>query len=333
MSISAIVPVWNGRELLERLFATLDSQTLPAAEVLAVDNGSTDGAAELARLRGARVVSMGRNAGFACAANRGIRESRGEWIAVLNSDVELAPDYFATLRAAASSRDAWFATGKILSAGPGNRIDGAFDLVCRGGAAWRVGSGKPDGPVFSERRPIWSAPWTAALFRAELFQRTGLLEESFESYLEDVEFGLRCARHGCAGLYEPAALAWHRGSASLGRWHAETVRRISRNQVWLLARHYPAALLRRHWWPILVSQLFWGGVALRHGAGLAWLRGKWQGIHGCGSARAGLEYWSDPRGLDRLLNANERAIYEIQSAAGFDIYWRVYFLLARGGAK
>jgi hypothetical protein len=40
---------------------------------------------------------MGRNAGFAAAVNRGIEESRGDWLAVLNSDVELAPDYLAKL--------------------------------------------------------------------------------------------------------------------------------------------------------------------------------------------------------------------------------------------
>ena len=49
MNISAIVPVWNGRDLLARLLDTLDAQTLPAAELLIVDNGSTDGAPELAR--------------------------------------------------------------------------------------------------------------------------------------------------------------------------------------------------------------------------------------------------------------------------------------------
>jgi len=99
MSITAIVPVWNGRELLERLLASVEAQTEAAAELLVVDNGSTDGAPELARERGARVIPMGRNAGFAAAVNRGIRESRGEWIAVLNSDVELAPDYFSRLPA------------------------------------------------------------------------------------------------------------------------------------------------------------------------------------------------------------------------------------------
>ena len=45
LEISAIVPVWNGRALLERLLASLRRQTRPAAEVLVVDNGSTDGAA------------------------------------------------------------------------------------------------------------------------------------------------------------------------------------------------------------------------------------------------------------------------------------------------
>src|SRR5215469_18140499 len=97
MSITAIVPVWNGRELLARLLDSLDRQTEAPSEVLVVDNGSTDGAPELARERGARVISMGRNAGFAAAVNRGIRESRTEWVAVLNSDVELSPDYLAIL--------------------------------------------------------------------------------------------------------------------------------------------------------------------------------------------------------------------------------------------
>ena len=329
MSITAIVPVWNGRELLERLLASLEAQTEAATELLVVDNGSTDGAPELARARGARVIPMGRNAGFAAAVNRGIRESRGEWIAVLNSDVELAPDYFARLLAACSA-DAWFATGKILAAGSGHRIDATFDVLCRGGAAWRVGHGRADASAFSFARPVWSAPWTAALFRAELFQQVGLLEESFESYLEDVDFGLRCAARGFAGQYVPEALAWHRGSATLGRWHPETVRRMARNQLLLLARHYPWRLLVRWSWPIFVAQFLWGAVAFRHGAGFAWLRGEWQGFRRFFAARG---QPLDADVLDTVLSTNERLIRSVQASTGFDLYWRVYFLLTRGGAK
>jgi len=229
------VPVWNGRDVLARLLATLDAQTQPATELLVVDNGSTDGAPELARKHGARVITMGRNAGFAAAVNRGILESDSEWIAILNSDVELAADYFARLIAAGAP----FATGKILSAAAKDRIDATFDAVCRGGVAWRVGQGRADAPVFSERREIAAAPWTAVVCRADLFNRVGTLNEDFESYLEDVEFGIRCALAGITGLYVPEAVAWHRGSATLGRWHPETVRRLSRNQCYLVALHYP----------------------------------------------------------------------------------------------
>ena len=328
MSISAVVPVSNGRELLGRLLDSLEAQTAPPAEVLVVDNGSTDGAPELAAARGARVIPMGRNAGFAAAVNRGIQSARSPWIAVLNSDVELAPDYLAQL----VESGGWFATGKILSAGDPSRIDGTIDLVSRGATAWRAGSGRADAPEFSQAESVWSVPWTAALFRAGLFEHVGLLDERFESYLEDVDFGLRCARQSLAGEYVPTAIAWHRGSATLGRWHPETVRRIARNQVFLVARHYPRRLLWKWAWPILVGQLLWGGVALCHGAALAWLKGKVEGLRRFAAIRR-----ETPPGardaIELLLRSHERALRAAQSAGGFDLYWRMYFLLTRGGAK
>jgi GT2 family glycosyltransferase len=330
--ISAIVPVWNGRDLLVRLLDSLAAQTEPAAEVLVVDNGSRDGAPEAARERGARVISMGRNAGFAEAVNRGIAESRCEWLAVLNSDVELDPGYLAKLLAAAQASGAWFATGKILEAGSHDRIDGTFDAMCRGGTSWRVGSGLTDRAAFSAERQIWSPPFTAVLLRAETFRRAGLLESRFESYLEDVDFGLRCAALDLAGLYVPGALAWHQGSAALGRWHPETVRRIARNQIFLVARHYPGRLLRRWLGALLVAQVLWGGLALRHGAAFGWLRGVFQGLrHFCTVRKSCIPF--DAQVLDRLLRSNERLIRDLQTAAGFDSYWKLYFLLTGGGAK
>lgn len=319
MSISAVVPVWNGRDLLARLLDTLDAQTLRAVEVIVADNGSSDGAPEMARQRGARVIAMGRNTGFAPAVNRGIGEARSEWIAVLNSDVELAPDYFERLTA---TQD-WFATGRILDARRNGLIDGTFDLTCRGGTTWRAGSGRPDGPLWAGERRIASAPWTAALFRRRIFEKVGLLEERFESYLEDVDFGLRCAARGVTGRYVPQAIAWHRGSSALGRWHPETVRRIARNQVWLAARH----LSKECFGAVVIAQALWGGVAARHGCGWPWLRGIVQGLTRVREMRK-----SVPELLE-FLRENERAIVELQSAEGLDSYWKLYFRFTHGGAK
>jgi hypothetical protein len=315
MKISAIVPVWNGRELLERLLATLVAQSRPAAEVLVIDNGSTDGAPELARAGGARVIAMGRNAGFAAAVNRGIREAGHPLVAILNSDVELAPDYLEKL----ADADAPFATGRILS--PSGLLDGSFDLTCRGATSWRCGAGYRDAPPFDQPREITSPPWTAVLYRSEVFRQVGLLEESFESYLEDVDFGLRCAAQRITGRYVPEARAVHQGSAALGRWHPETVRRIARNQLLLAARHCSA----RHLWPVLVAQVLWGAVAIRHGRGMAWAHGKLQGLRLFPAARARMLQ----RGLlDEHLRSNEQFI----RAGSTDTYWKLYFLLT-GGAK
>src|SRR5262249_27731105 len=156
--------------------------------------------------------------------NAGLRASASQWIAVLNNDVQLAPDYLAMLRRAAIATNSWFATGKIFAAGQNMILDGTFDVVSRGATAWRAGHGQADRPLFQQRRTIFCAPWTAALFRRELFERAGYLDESFGSYLEDVEFGIRCVLQDCAGMYVPEAVAWHQGSGTLGRWHPSVVR-------------------------------------------------------------------------------------------------------------
>jgi hypothetical protein len=322
--VTVIVPTWNRRDLLERLLGNLSSQTHPVEEILVVDNGSQDGSAEAAGSAGARVIRLDRNEGFSRAVNRGIREARSPWIAVVNNDVEPEPGWLERLKRGCEESQAWFATGRLLDAAKRDSIDGAFDGVSRGACAWRAGHGRPDGPEWRAGRRIRFAPLTAALFRRELFDKVGLLDERFESYLEDVEFGLRCALAGCEGVYVPDAVAFHQGSATLGRWHRQSVRLISRNQVLLVARHYPRRWFLRYGWPVLVGQALWGAVAFRHGAGLAWLRGKADAL---GEFRAARGPGAEHVKLGRILEESERELLELQRRTGFDLYWRLYFAL------
>ena len=323
MKVTVVIPVWNGRDMLLRLLEKLKRQTYSISEVLAVDNGSEDGAAEAAEQWGARVLRMGSNRGFSRAVNRGIEACRTEWVALVNSDVEPEPEWLGRLVGALESGEAWFATGKMLSARQRDRIDGTYDLLSRAGCAWRRGQGRLDGPEYSQRRSIAMAPATAALFRTTLFRHVGRFDDAFESYLEDVDFGLRCSLRDFKGVYVPDAIAYHQGSAALGKWSPEMVRRISRNQVFLVAKHYPASLLRRYWWPILVGQALWGLLALRHGTGWAFAIGKLAGLRRFGSMRQA----HDCAPLSRVLQEGELEIREAQRGAGFDWYWRVYFLL------
>lgn len=325
MKVAAVVPHWNRRDLLQTLLENLAEQTRTFDEVIVVDNGSTDDSVAVAGRAGARVVRLERNLGFAAAVNRGIEAARNQdiaadWIAILNNDVTLAPDWLEQLLAAGEKEQAWFATGKTLSASDPSRIDGAFDAISRGACAYRCGSGKPDGPFWNQPRRIRMAPMTAALFRRHLFEQVGSLDETFESYLEDVDFGIRCALDDRWGLYVPAAIARHQGSSTWGHWNKYSVRLIARNQILLTTKHF-GGLPR---WPIVAGQLLWGLVALGHGCAGAYLQGKMAGMR---VARTLPQHRLASEKTRAFVWKSEQTILEIQRQTGFDRYWRAYFWL------
>ena len=321
MTVAAVVPHWNRRDLLESLLRSLREQTVAFDQIIVADNGSKDDSADLAERAGARVLRLGRNLGFAAAVNRGIEAARTDWVAILNNDMTLAPDWRAVLIDAAERDGASFATGKILSAAIPAMIDGTFDEISRGACACRCGAGKPDSPFWNQPRTIRFASMTAAIFRRSLFDEIGGLDETFGSYLEDVDFGLRCALAQKRGLYFPAAVAWHRGSATLGAWKSDTVWWIARNQVLLAAKHFGD----QPRWPIVAGQLLWGGLALRHGAGVAFVSGK---LSGWRIART-ISNERRTKQLREIVEASEAEIRRVGQQTGFDWYWRAYFWLLR----
>ncbi|HEV8147331.1 MAG TPA: glycosyltransferase family 2 protein [Bryobacteraceae bacterium] len=322
--ITAVIPNWNRADLLRTLLDSCAAQTRPFDELIVVDGASADNSVAVGEQAGARVVRLTANLGFAAAVNRGIELARSEWVAVLNNDVTLEPDWVATIVEAAEREDAWFAAGKVLRADNAGVIDATFDAVSRGACAWRCGSGRKDGEVWNRARRIRMAPMTAAAFRRTLFEDVGLLEERFESYMEDVEFGLRCSAADRGGVYVPEAVAHHLGSATLGRWNKDTVRLIGRNQVLLAAKHFRGEPR----WPLVAGQLLWGFVAIRHACGIAWLRGKVSGYRMARGWRSEQKQ-EHTETLRAIIESSERDIYELQQQTGFDGYWRAYFWLLR----
>ena len=75
MSVTAVIPHWNRRDLLLTLLTNLREQTRTFGEIIVADNGSSDDSIQVAESAGARVVRLGSNLGFAAAVNRGMKES------------------------------------------------------------------------------------------------------------------------------------------------------------------------------------------------------------------------------------------------------------------
>src|SRR5579871_6920484 len=156
--VAAVIPNWNGSTMLRELLAALRVQTEPVDKIIVVDNGSTDDSVTVAKSAGAEVIELSVNTGFSHAVNLGITAAKTEWIVILNNDVVPNPAWLATMIGTADSAKAWFAAGKLLGASQGNRIDGAFDAICRGACAWRCGHGRLESPVLNQSRSIYFAP-------------------------------------------------------------------------------------------------------------------------------------------------------------------------------
>jgi hypothetical protein len=331
MKISFVIPQWNRSDLLHELLVSISRQSLARSaeiEVIVVDNGSLDDSIDVAYRTGAKVIALETNRGVSYALNRGIEAASGEWVVLVNNDVELAPTWLSALLAKARMTGAWFATGKTLDKTDHQKIDGAGDAICRGGASWRLGHGRADSPLFCQARKTYFPSATAALFRRELFDRVGLFDESFFAYLEDVDLGLRCAIAGLEGIYVPEALAYHHGSATARAWSPRMVEWMTSHQLFLIAKFYPGRMLRQQLWRITAAQLLWLAMSARRGQTKAWIRGAARGLRRFRPMRRESDNLrSNSLPLEIALTAAESDIARIQKASGWDGYWKWYFRL------
>ena len=88
LNISVVIPAYNRRDYVTRAIDSVQKQTVPVEEIIVVDDGSTDGTAELVRKQYGTTVRVltQENRGVSAARNHGIQEACGDWIAFLDSD-------------------------------------------------------------------------------------------------------------------------------------------------------------------------------------------------------------------------------------------------------
>lgn len=104
IKISVIVPVHNVKQFLPRLFESLEKQDLARAEVLFIDDGSTDGSGALLDAVAQQphfVVKHQKNRGVAAARNAALDIARGEYVCFVDPDDDISDGYVAALRDAA----------------------------------------------------------------------------------------------------------------------------------------------------------------------------------------------------------------------------------------
>lgn len=124
--LTVVVPVYNVEDYLDDCLRSLAGQTMADAEIVMVDDGSTDGSARIARRFAAqdgrfRLVEQ-ENAGLGAARNTGVRHARGEFLTFVDSDDVVPHDAYERMLAALDASGSDFATGNVLRLGPGGAL-------------------------------------------------------------------------------------------------------------------------------------------------------------------------------------------------------------------
>lgn len=295
---SIVIPHWNGKHHLQPCLDALARQTYQPIEVIVVDNASTDGSQAYLRENypSVRLIELPENRGFTGACNAGIEAARGEWIALLNNDTEVEPNWAA---AVVDAFDRYPEVGsvasKMLLFDKRDHIHTAGDFFTKDGRAGNRGVWQHDEGQFDREEYVFSACGGSAVYRKIMLDDIGLLDDDFFFSLEDVDLGWRAQWAGWRCLYTPNAIVYHHLAATGGGVTASY--HDGRNLLFVLAKHYPAALWRRYGMQIIRAQARTAWEALRAWRGAAArarLRGMLAGV------------WSLPRMVRKRRQLREK---------------------------
>lgn len=247
MDLSIVIISYNSKEFIKRcLNSLLNSGANLEIETIVVDNGSQDGSVELLRADFAQVklIQNEKNLGYPKACNRGIKEAKGRYIFILNSDTELSNGSL--------HRMIEFMDGNPRCGILGPKLldeDGKIQLSCRSFPSYSTAffnryslltkyfprSKYADKYLMTNSRhnAIQEVDWVsgaAMVFSRACLDRIGIFDENFFIYCEDVDICRRAKNNGWQVFYYPKLCFTHFIGGTLKRtsfrsifWHHKSI--------------------------------------------------------------------------------------------------------------
>ena len=260
MDVSVIIVNWNTRDLLRACLRSLQvAEKEVEAEVIVVDNASTDGSAAITaeEFPEVRLIASEENLGWAKGNNVGLEAGKGRYLLLLNPDTEVRPNALVTMtRFMDAHPNAGACAPKLLNP------DGTIQASLRrfpepGHLLWDVlGIAKlfPHSPRFAAYRmgdftfdhvAEVDQPMGAALFlRREAVEEVGLIDEAFPIFFNDVDWCYRAVRQGWKIYFVPDAEIVHYGGSSTSQVKPRMVTESHRSLERFYRKHYRDRLPR-----------------------------------------------------------------------------------------
>lgn len=244
-TVSVVVVNWNGGDEVLECLRAIFAQSRPADEVIVVDNASTDGSYEAIErdFAAARLIQSGRNLGFGGGVNLGVAEARGDWIALVNSDAMTDPRWLEEMLSVAAEPTFGMIACKIYLDRANGVLDKVGHRIAIDGQNFGCGHGLPDDGRYDELTEVAWPDGCASLWRRDVFEQVGGVDEEFFAYADDADLGIRFRLAGWRSGLAPRAIVEHRHSQTLGAYSPEKLFLVERNRIWLTMKYFPWALV------------------------------------------------------------------------------------------
>jgi len=249
--LSIIIVNWDTKNLLKDCLQSIFKNPPEVEfEIFVVDNASSDGSVEMVQedFPGVYLFCNKQNVGFARANNQAIRESKGEYVLLLNSDTEVSPGALDGMVEFLDSHPEVGAVGPQLV-----DLDGKVEESCgffptpKAILLTKLRRSKLLGSWFKNSRASILVPqrtqevdWVTGaclMTRREAFEEIGLLDEEMFMYFEDDDWCYRIKKAGWRVYFTPEATVIHKRGVSLDQVPDRMIYEYRKSQLRLYKKH------------------------------------------------------------------------------------------------
>jgi len=260
---------YNGLHHLQKFLPSVAAHS-SNAEILLIDNASTDGSVEWIQKNYShiRTVRLDKNYGYAGAYTRILMKEDADYFVILNNDVEVTPGWIEKMRAVLEENDKVAAVQpKLLqydkrtvfeySGACGGHLDALGYPFCRG----RIfDTSEEDKHQYDTPSEIFWTCGAAMMIRADVFKKAGGFDETFFTHQEEIDLCWRIQRLGYKLKNVPDVTVFHLGGGTLAEGSDKKIFYNFRNSLFNLIKNYPTGKV----WIIVLMRLMLDGIyALR----------------------------------------------------------------------
>lgn len=243
------------------------------ANVVIVDNHSTDGTADFIEKNYPEItlIKSPKNTGFGTSVNLGVKQSKKEYVVILNPDVTTESNFVEELVKPIQENRNVITTPKTLLY-DGSKINTCGNIAHFTGLAFTLGLGS-ETDEFNDYMYISGLSGVCFAIRRDIFLEIGGFDESLFLYMEDAELSWNINSKGLKILYVPTSIIYHDYKLKVP---AEKIYYLETGRYTILKRYYTWREYILFFPSLMIAELFiWGYSLLK---GYNGIKFKWQAI-------------------------------------------------------